>query len=216
MEFNEITELLLPAIKDTFIMVIPSTILSVVFGFILAIILILSNKGGLKENKIVYKVLAFIVNVLRSFPFVILMVAIIPFTKAIAGTSIGNIAAIVPLTVAAIPFATRVIEGALKEVDKGIIEASQSFGANNFQIIFKVMLVEAYPRIISGITLTVINLIGYSAMAGTIGAGGLGDLAIRYGYQRFETKLMIITVIALIIIVQGLQYLGDYIYAKKS
>lgn len=216
MEFNEITELLLPAIKDTFIMVIPSTILSVVFGFILAIILILSNKGGLKENKIVYKVLDFIVNVLRSFPFVILMVAIIPFTKAIAGTSIGNIAAIVPLTVAAIPFATRVIEGALKEVDKGIIEASQSFGANNFQIIFKVMLVEAYPRIISGITLTVINLIGYSAMAGTIGAGGLGDLAIRYGYQRFETKLMIITVIALIIIVQGLQYLGDYIYAKKS
>lgn len=209
-------DLLGPAIKETLQMVIPSTIFSVLLGFIPAIILTITAADGLKPNKIVYKILDFIVNTLRSFPFVILMVVIIPFTRLIVGKSIGTKAAIVPLTIAAAPFVARIIESALREVDKGVIEAAKSFGATNFQIIFKVMLKEAVPSIISGITLTVISIIGYSAMAGSIGGGGLGDLAIRYGYQRFQTDVMIATVIVLIIIVQLLQSLGNYLYKRLS
>lgn len=209
-------DLLGPAIKETLQMVIPSTIFSVLLGFIPAIILTITAADGLKPNKIIYKILDFIVNTLRSFPFVILMVVIIPFTRLIVGKSIGTKAAIVPLTIAAAPFVARIIESALREVDKGVIEAAKSFGATNFQIIFKVMLKEAVPSIISGITLTVISIIGYSAMAGSIGGGGLGDLAIRYGYQRFQTDVMIATVIVLIIIVQLLQSLGNYLYKRLS
>ena len=153
---------------------------------------------------------------LRSFPFIILIVAIIPFTRAIVGTSIGETAAIVPLTIAAAPFVARIIEGALKEVDPGVIEAAKSFGASNTQIIFKVMIKEAVPSIISGLTLTVISIIGYSAMAGSVGAGGIGKLAISYGFQRFNTEVMIVTVVILIIIVQALQSLGNYLYKKLS
>ena len=144
------------------------------------------------------------------------MVAIMPITKLLVGKSIGTTAAIVPLTIAAAPFVARVIESALKEVDPGVIEAAKSFGASNTQIIFKVMLKEAVPAITSGLTLTVISIIGYSAMAGTVGAGGLGDLAVRYGYQRYQTDIMIVTVVILIIIVQALQTLGNYLYKKLS
>jgi D-methionine transport system permease protein len=209
-------ELLSPAIAETLVMVIPSTILAVIIGFIPAIILIVTDEGGLKPNKGVYTTLDFIVNTLRSLPFIILMIAIIPFTRLIIGTSIGSIAAIVPLTVAAAPFVSRVIESALKEVDPGVIEAAKSFGATNTQIIFKVMLKEAVPAIVSGITLSLISIIGYSAMAGTIGGGGLGTLAYRYGYQRFQTDVMLVTVIVLIIMVQILQNLGNYLYNKLS
>ncbi|MBS5926964.1 MAG: ABC transporter permease [Clostridium sp.] len=209
-------ELLWPAIQETMIMVIPSTIFSVILGFIIAIILVVTDSNGLKPNKVIYKAIDVVVNVLRSFPFIILMVAIIPFTRAIMGTSLGEKAAIVPLTIAAAPFVARVIESALKEVDPGVIEAAKSFGSSNFQIIFKVMLKESIPSILSGITLTIISLIGYSAMAGSIGAGGLGALAIRYGYQRFQTDVMIVTVIVLIIVVQVLQSLGNYFYKKLS
>lgn len=209
-------DLLWQALKETLIMVIPSTILAVIIGFIPAIILVLTDENGLKPNKIIYKVLDFIVNILRSLPFIILMVVIIPLTKLIMGTSIGEKAAIVPLTLASAPFIARIIESALKEVDKGVIEAAKSFGATNMQIIFKVMLKEAIPTIVSGITLSLISIIGYSAMAGTIGAGGLGALAVRYGYQRFQTDVMIVTVIVLIIIVQIIQSLGNYLYNKLT
>ena len=209
-------ELLSPAIAETLLMVIPSTILAVIIGFIPAIILTVTDEGGLKPNKAVYKSLDFIVNTLRSFPFIILMVVIIPFTRLIMGTSIGSFATIVPLTIAAAPFVSRVVESALKEVDPGVIEAAKSFGSTNKQIIFKVMLKEAVPSIVSGITLTLISIIGYSAMAGTIGGGGLGALAVRYGYQRFQTDVMIVTVIVLIIMVQLLQSLGNYLYNKLS
>lgn len=209
-------DLLAPAIWETLIMVIPSTILAVIIGFIPAIILTITDEKGLRPNKAVYSVLDFIVNTLRSFPFLILMVVIIPFTRLIVGTSIGSVATIVPLTIAAAPFVARIIESSLKEVDEGVIEAAKSFGLTDSQIIFKVMLKEAIPSIVSGITLTVISIIGYSAMAGTIGGGGLGALAVRYGYQRFQTDVMIVTVIVLIIIVQLLQSLGNFLYNKLS
>lgn len=209
-------ETLTKAFKETLIMVSFSTIFSVLLGGILAIILVMTAPKGLRENKGVYNLLDGIINVLRSFPFIILMVSIVPLTKLIVGRSTGTPAAIVPLTIAAAPFVARIIESALKEVDNGVIEAAKSFGASDFQIMFKVMFKEAVPSIISGLTLAIINIIGYSAMAGAIGAGGLGDVAIRYGYQRYQTDIMIVTVIVLIIIVQLLQSLGNYFYKKLS
>ncbi|MCM8711664.1 ABC transporter permease [Clostridium sp. SYSU_GA19001] len=213
---NLFVEILLPGLIDTLYMVILSTLFAVIIGFIPAIVLVITDEKGLKPNKTVNRSLDFVINLLRSFPFIILMIAIIPFTRLLVGTSIGRNAAIVPLTIGAAPFAARVIESALKEVDPGIIEAAKSFGASTSQIIFKVMLKEALPSIVLGITLTVISVIGYSAMAGTIGAGGLGDIAVRYGYQRFKTDIMIYTIIILIIIVQVLQSLGNYAYKKLS
>ncbi|MBU5455318.1 methionine ABC transporter permease [Caproiciproducens sp. MSJ-32] len=210
------TEILLPAIYDTIVMVFFSTLFAVIIGSILGIILVLTSPKGLKENRTVYQILDAIINILRSFPFIILIVVIIPLTRTIVGRSTGTAAAIVPLTIAAAPFVARIIEASLKEVDEGVIEAAKSFGASNTQIVFKVMIKEAVPSIISGLTLTVINIIGYSAMAGSVGAGGLGDVAIRYGYQRYETDIMIVTVILLIIIVQGLQSLGNNLYKKLS
>ena len=204
------------ALIETLEMVFVSTTFSVILGFIPAIILTVTAKDGLKPNKIIYTILDFIVNTLRSFPFIILMVIIIPLTRLIAGKSIGTEAAMVPLTIAAAPFVARVIESSLREVDKGVIEAAKSFGASNTQIIFKVMLKEAIPSIMSGITLTIISIVGYSAMAGAIGGGGLGQVAISYGYQRYQTDVMIVTCIILIIVVQGLQLLGNYFYNKLS
>lgn len=209
-------ETLVDGFNKTIYMVFFSTLFSVILGFILAISLITTSPKGLKPNKVIYKILDTIINIVRGFPFIILMVAIIPFTKLIVGKSIGETAAIVPLTIAAAPFVARIIESALKEVDPGVIEAAKSFGASNTQIIFRVMLKEAVPSIISGLTITIISIIGYSAMAGTVGAGGLGDIAVRYGYQRYETDIMIVTVIILIIIVQVLQSLGDYLYKRLS
>ena len=209
-------EIVLDALKETLIMVFTSTIFAVILGFIPAILLTVTANDGLKPNKIIYNILDFIVNTLRSFPFVILMVIIVPLTRFIVGKSIGTTAAIAPLTIAAAPFVARVIESSLREVDKGVIEAAKAFGASNFQIIFKVMLKEAIPSIMSGITLTIISIVGYSAMAGAIGGGGLGDVAIRYGYQRFQTDVMVVTCIILIIVVQLLQFLGNYFYNKLS
>ncbi|AJG97339.1 MULTISPECIES: methionine ABC transporter permease [Clostridium] len=209
-------QVIVKALIETLEMVFASTIGSLILGFIPAIILTVTAKDGLKPNKIVYTVLDLIINILRSFPVIILMVAIIPLTRFIAGKSIGTEAAIVPLTIAAAPFVARIIESSLREVDKGIIEAARSFGASNTQIIFKVMLKEAIPSIASGITLTIISIVGYSAMAGTIGGGGLGQVAISYGYQRFQTDYMVVTCIVLIIVVQGLQLIGNYFYNKLS
>ena len=209
-------EIIGKALIETLEMVFVSTTFSVILGFIPAIILTITANDGLKPNKIIYTILDFIVNTLRSFPFIILMVIIIPLTRLIAGKSIGTEAAMVPLTIAAAPFVARVIESSLREVDKGVIEAAKSFGASNTQIIFKVMLKEAIPSIMSGITLTIISIVGYSAMAGAIGGGGLGQVAISYGYQRFQTDVMIVTCIILIIVVQGLQFLGNYFYNKLS
>ena len=209
-------EILIEGFNKTIIMVFFSTLFSVILGFILGIILIVTAPNGLKPNKGLYKSLDTIINILRGFPFLILMVAIMPLTKLIVGKSIGTTAAIVPLTIAAAPFVARIIESALKEVDPGIVEAAKSFGASNMQIIFRVMIKEAVPSIVSGLTLTIISIIGYSAMAGTVGGGGLGDLALRYGYQRYQTDVMIVTVIILVIIVQALQSLGNYFYKKLS
>lgn len=208
------TDILIEALGQTIYMVGISTILATLIGFILAIILVVTDEGGLQPNKIINSILGFIVNTLRSFPFIILVVAIIPLTRAIVGKSIGETAALVPLTIGSAPFIARVIEGALKEVDKGLIEAAKSFGASDFQIIFKVMVKEAMPSIISGITLSIISIIGYSAMAGAVGAGGVGAVALTYGYQRFDNAVMIYTVITLIIIVQLLQGAGNLAYRK--
>lgn len=209
-------EIIVKALIETLKMVFVSTTFSVILGFIPAIILTVTARDGLKPNRIIYNILDFIVNTLRSFPFVILMVIVVPLTKLIAGKSIGTEAAMVPLTIAAAPFVARIIESSLRQVDKGVIEAAKSFGASNMQIIFKVMLKEAIPSIVSGITLTIISIVGYSAMAGAIGGGGLGDVAIRYGYQRFQTDMMVATCIILIVIVQALQILGNYFYNKLS
>ena len=213
---SKIIDVMIQAVGQTVYMVFFSTLFASILGFILGIVVTVTSPKGLKPNKIIYNVLDLIINVLRSFPFIILIVFIIPLTRAIVGTPIGEAAAIVPLTMAAAPFVARIIESSLKEVDSGVIEAAKSFGASNTQIIFKVMLKEAVPSIISGLTLTIINIIGYSAMAGSVGAGGLGKVAISYGYQRYQTDVMIVTVIILIIMVQGLQSLGNYLYKKLS
>ncbi len=213
---SKIIDVMIQAVGQTVYMVFFSTLFASILGFILGIVVTVTSPKGLKTNKIIYNVLDLIINVLRSFPFIILIVFIIPLTRAIVGTPIGEAAAIVPLTIAAAPFVARIIESSLKEVDSGVIEAAKSFGASNTQIIFKVMIKEAVPSIISGLTLTIINIIGYSAMAGSVGAGGLGKVAISYGYQRYQTDVMIVTVIILIIMVQGLQSLGNYLYKKLS
>jgi D-methionine transport system permease protein len=206
---QDLLTLLVRGLFETFYMVGVSSVLAFAAGLPLGVVLSVTAGGGVLPNRHIYNVLSFLVNMGRSVPFIILMVAIIPFTRFIVGTSIGTNAAIVPLSAAAIPFVGRVVETALREVDEGIIEAALSMGATPVEIILKVLLPEALPAIIAGFTLTVINLIGYSAMAGAIGGGGLGDIAIRYGYQRFMPDVMILTVIALIVIVQIFQFAGD-------
>lgn len=205
---------LLIALWETLYMVALSTVFSGVFGFALAIVMIITGVNGLRPNKPVYSVLDLCVNLLRSFPFIILMIAIIPLTRIIAGTSIGCTASIVPLTIAATPFVARLMEGSLLEVDHGVIEAARSFGASDRQIIFGVMVKEAMPSIILNWAVVAINLLGYSAMAGAVGGGGLGDLAIKYGYNRFQTDVMVYSVAILIVIVQVIQSIGNYIYEK--
>lgn len=204
-------QLLPTAVFETLYMVLASTIIAVLIGAPIGILLIISEKGGIRENILLSQVLSTVVNVGRSFPFSILMVAIIPLTRLITGTSLGTTASIVPLSVAAIPFVARVIESSLREVDKGIIEASQAMGATSWQIIYKVLIPEALPGIVLGITLAIINLIGYSAMAGLIGGGGLGKIADQYGYKRYNTPIMIATIVLLIILVQMIQWIGNRI-----
>ena len=214
-EMNEFIQLviqLLPvATLETLYMVFFSTLIATLIGGPIGIILIISAKGGIQENIPLSQVLSSVVNIGRSFPFVILIISIMPLTRLIAGTSLGTTAAIVPLTIAAIPFVARIIEGSLMEVDKGIIEASQAMGATTWQIIYKVLIPEAMPSMVGGITLTIINLIGYSAMAGMVGGGGLGKVADQYGYKGFNGPIMIATVILIIILVQIIQWLGNTI-----
>ena len=211
---SKITALLLEGTFDTFYMVFLATAISIIFGVPLGVILLITSKGYFYENTYFYNVLRTIVNALRSIPFIILMVAIIPLTKFLVGTSIGTTAAIVPLTVSTIPFLARLVETSLRTVPYGLVEAAQSMGTSPFKIIKKVLLPEALPELIQNFTLTVIVIIGCSAMAGTIGGGGLGDIAIRYGYQRFQVEIMIATVIILILMVQLTQVLGDYLTKK--
>lgn len=199
------------ALLETLYMVAISTFFAVLFGLPLGILLVITSPGNIKPKEWLNKLLGIIVNIGRSIPFIILMVAIIPFTRLLVGTSIGTSAAIVPLSIAAIPFVARVTEQSLREVDNGVVEAAQAMGANTWQIIFKVLLPESLSSLIRGFTITAVNLIGYSAMAGAIGGGGLGDLAIRYGYQRFRGDVMLATVIVLVILVQAVQSLGNFI-----
>ncbi|MCP2239114.1 MAG: ABC-type methionine transport system, permease component [Thermoanaerobacterium thermosaccharolyticum] len=199
---------------ESLYMVFFSTFFSVLIGLPLGIILVITDKGHLSENIKLNHILGTIINIMRSVPFIILIIAIFPLSRLIVGTTIGPTAAIVALSVAAAPFVARVIESSLKEVDWGVIEASISVGATIPQIIFKVMIPESLPSLILGVTLTIINILGYSAMAGAIGGGGLGDLAIRYGYQRYETDVLIATIIVLIVFVEIVQRLGNYL-AKK-
>lgn len=212
--FSKLIALVPEPLWETIYMVFFSTLLSVVFGLPLGIIVSISEKGSLWEHPMLNKVLNIIINITRSLPFIILMIAVFPLSKLIVGKRIGTTAAIVPLTIAAIPFFARLVESSIKELSHGIIEAALSMGANTCQIILKVLIPEALPSIVSGITLTVINLIGYSAMAGAIGGGGLGDLAIRFGYQGFQEDIMIGTVIVLVVIVQSVQGLGNILYRK--
>lgn len=201
---------------ETLYMVFFSTLFSFLIGFPVGILLVITKEGGILERPKLNKILEFVINTLRSFPFIILMILVFPLSRLIVGTTIGSTAAIVPLSISAAPFVVRMVEGALNEVDKGLIEASSSMGADNFTIVFKVMIPETMPHIIHGLTVTVISLIGFSAMAGTIGAGGLGDLAIRFGYQRFKTDIMVYSVIVIIIVVQVIQTLGNYLVARSK
>ena len=212
-------QLVLSSTWQTLVMVFFSSIFSTVIGLPVGIALSVTRKeqdGGIATNTPINLVLGKIVNILRSFPFIILMILLIPLSRAIIGTGIGTAATIIPLSIAASPFVARVVESSLSEVDSGVIQASKAMGSTDLQIIFKVMLPEALPSLINGFTLTVINLSGYSAMAGALGGGGLGDLAIRYGYQRFRMDMMIESILVIIILVELVQLLGNFISRKIS
>lgn len=211
-----IINLLLKSLSETVYMLLTSSILSAIIGIPLGILLVVTEENNLLSCPFYNKPLSLIINVIRSIPFIILMVAIIPLTRLIAGTSIGTNAAIVPLTLASIPYTARLIETSVREVPIGLIEAAKSMGASPLQIIKKVIIPEALPSIIENITVVIVTLIGTSAMAGTIGGGGLGDLAIRYGYQRFQADVMIATIIVLVVIVQLVQFTGNYLSRKTN
>jgi len=209
MEFDVLVRLTITSLKETLYMVFYSIIFATILGFPLGILLVVTRKDNINEMPILNKILGVLVNVFRSIPFVILMIYLIPLTRAIVGSTIGSKAAIVPLSLSAAPFVARLIEGSLSEVDKGLIEASESMGASNWTIITKVMIPEALPQIIHSLTVSVISLIGFSAIAGVIGAGGLGDLAIRYGYQRYMPNVMLGAIIVIVVLVQGVQIIGS-------
>lgn len=208
---QKIIEMLLIGIKDTLYMTFASTLGGYVVGLPLGIILNVTRSEGLDPNKVVYRLLDFICNIIRSVPFLILLILLIPFTRLVVGKSYGSTATIVPLIVCAAPYIARVVESSLNEVSAGVIEAAKSMGANNWQIITKVLLVEAKTSLLTGATITTGILLGYSAMSGTVGGGGLGDIAVRYGYYRWQTDIMIVTVILLIIIFQIIQNVGSKI-----
>ncbi|TDC89457.1 ABC transporter permease [Nonomuraea deserti] len=216
MTWEEMLPLLWPATVETAQMVGWSALFTVLFGLPLGVALVVFDRGGLRPMPALKSALGFVVNIGRSLPFIVLMIAIIPFTRLVVGTTIGTAAVVVPLTVGAVPFFARLVETALREVGTDVVQAAQAMGAGRAAIVRKVLLPEALPGLVAGLTVTVVALIGYSAMAGTIGGGGLGDLAIRYGYQRFETLVMIVTVVVLIVIVQLLQSLGDWVARRLS
>ncbi len=206
-------QLMISGITETLYMVGVSVFFAVVFGIPLGVITTVTRNGHILENRIIFKLFNTIINIGRSIPFIILMVAIIPFTRFIVGSSIGTTAAIVPLSIAAIPFMGRIVDNALLEINKGVIEAAQSMGATPLEIIFKVLIPESLSAIILGTTLTTISIISYSAMAGAIGGGGLGDIAIRYGYQRFMPVIMVETIVILLVLVQLIQWSGNKLAA---
>ncbi|MBH5130993.1 methionine ABC transporter permease [Streptomyces sp. PU10] len=210
MTWSQMQPLLEQASWETLIMVGWSTLIAVVLGLPLGVLLVLTDRGGLLQNVLVNKVIGQVVNIGRSMPFIILMVALMSFTRWVTGTTIGSEAAIVPLAIGGIPFFARLVETAVREVDGGLVEAVQSMGGNTWTIVRKVLVPEALPSLIASTTTTVIALIGYSAMAGTVGGGGLGDLAVRYGYQRFEPGFMWITVALLAVAISLIQFAGDY------
>jgi D-methionine transport system permease protein len=213
----QVWTLILNSTLQTLAMVLFSTLFSLILGLPVGILLTVTSpeeQGGIIPLPILNSVLSRIVNVLRSFPFIILMILLFPLSRLLIGTSIGTTATIVPLSIAAAPFVARVIETALKEVDPGVVQAARAMGSTNLQIIRKVLIPEALPSLVSGVTLTIINLIGYSAMAGAIGGGGLGDLAIRYGYQRFRGDIMFVAVIIILVLVEIIQVVGNTISAR--
>ncbi|MFF4253071.1 methionine ABC transporter permease [Streptomyces sp. NPDC001663] len=210
MSWSEMSPLLSQACWDTLYMVGWSTLIAVVGGLPLGVLLVLTDRGGLLQNIVANKVIGQIVNIARSMPFIILMLALTTFTRWVTGTTIGREAAIVPIAIGAIPFFARLVETAVREVDGGLVEAVQSMGGSTWTIVRKVLVPESLPSLISSTTTTIVALIGYSAMAGTVGAGGLGDIAIRYGYQRFETELMWITVAILAVVISVIQFAGDF------
>ena len=205
---EQIIMMLLEGIKDTLYMTLTSTLIGYVIGLPMGIVLTVTDKDGIRPNAAVYKVLDVISNLLRSIPFIILLIVLIPFTRFVVGRSYGSTATIVPLTIAAAPYIARMVESSLKEVDAGVIEAARSMGASDFQIVTKVMLVEARTSLIVGATISLGTILGYSAMAGTVGGGGLGDIAIRYGYTRWQTDIMVVTVVLLVILFQIFQTIG--------
>ena len=207
----ELLDLLIPSINETLYMVFISTVFTVILGLPLGIFLVITREDNVLPNSKIYNSLSILINITRSIPFVILMIFIIPFTRLVVGSSIGTNAAIVPLVVAAIPFFARLVEGSILEVNPGVIEAGVSMGASPLEIVLKILIPEAMPSLVLNVTVTIINIIGYSAMAGAVGGGGLGYLAIGYGYHRFQTDVMFATVIILIILVQLIQISGNKI-----
>ncbi len=212
--FLGVYDQLLTALGETLVMVFFSTVFSFVIGFMLACAMIVTGPHGLRPNRKVYTGLDMIVDLLRSMPFIILIIAIMPITRFVVGTTIGTAATILPLTVAAAPFAARIIEGNFLEVDRGVVEAARSFGATSYQIIFRVMLPEAMPAIVLNVAVLAVALIGYSAMAGTVGGGGLGDLAFRVGYTRFQADVTVWCVLVLVILVRIIQSTGNFLYKR--
>lgn len=208
---EEFWPLLVESTGQTLYMVLVSTAIAYILGLPLGILVVITGENSICPNKFINTVLGWIVNIGRSIPFIILLVALLPFTRMVVGTSIGPTATIVPLTVAATPFVARMVEQSLVEIEGGLVEMAQAMGATVWQVIFKVLLPESLPSMIRGFSITFISLIGYSAMAGAVGGGGLGDLAIRYGYYRYQSDVMILTIILLVIIVQLIQMLGDVI-----
>lgn len=205
---SQVIIMLLEGIRDTLYMTLASPLFGYIIGLPMGIVLTVTDKDGIRPNAAVYKVLDVISNLLRSIPFIILLIVLIPFTRFVVGRSYGSTATIVPLTIAAAPYIARMVESSLKEVDAGVIEAARSMGASDFQIVTKVMLVEARTSLIVGATISLGTILGYSAMAGTVGGGGLGDIAIRYGYTRWQTDIMVVTVVLLVILFQIFQTIG--------
>lgn len=211
---EEITQMIVNGVWETVYMTLMSTVVGYVFGLPMGVLLAVTDKDGLMPNRVLYKVLDVIANIVRSIPFLILLILLIPITRVVVGKSYGSSATIVPLVVAAIPFIARMVESSIKEVDHGVIEAARSMGASNSTIIRKVLLVEARTSLITGATIGIGTILGYSAMAGTIGGGGLGDIAIRYGYYRYQSDIMIVTVVLLVVLVQLFQTAGMVIASR--
>lgn len=211
---SDLTWMMAEGVRDTLLMTLLSTFFGYLIGLPLGIVLAVTDRTGIRPNAAVYKALDVAANILRSIPFLILLILVMPLTRLIVGKTTGSIATIVPLTIAAAPFIGRMIESSLKEVDHGVVEAAQSMGADTFTIIWKVLLVEARTSILVGVTIAIGTILGYSAMAGVVGGGGLGDIAMRYGYYRYETLIMIVSVVLLVILVQIFQTLGMRLSAK--